>query len=125
WWHGRIVAGLGSYWVYQHLGNLSVAERAEDELWCELARRREAGDGEADLTDAVDAFAERVDQQPETYRWSYARDFGASRLVVVDSRAARKLEPGRRSMLDEEEMTWLDEQLRGGYEHLIVGTSLP
>ncbi|HEY5858728.1 MAG TPA: alkaline phosphatase D family protein, partial [Actinomycetota bacterium] len=22
WWHGRIVAGLSSYWVYQHLGNL-------------------------------------------------------------------------------------------------------
>ena len=30
WWHGRIVAALGSYWVHQHLGNLSVAERAED-----------------------------------------------------------------------------------------------
>ena len=25
WWHGRIVAGLASYWVYQHLGNLSPA----------------------------------------------------------------------------------------------------
>ena len=38
-------------------------------------------------------FAERVDQQPETYRWSYARDFGdQARLVVVDSRAARVLD---------------------------------
>ena len=27
WWHERIVAGLASYWVYQHLGNL-VARRA-------------------------------------------------------------------------------------------------
>ena len=25
WWHERIVAGLASYWVYQHLGNLSPA----------------------------------------------------------------------------------------------------
>lgn len=23
WWHERIVSGLASYWVYQHLGNLS------------------------------------------------------------------------------------------------------
>ena len=27
WWHGRIVAGLASYWVYQHLGNLSPRAR--------------------------------------------------------------------------------------------------
>ena len=33
WWHGRIVAGLASYWVYQHLGNLSPRARAEDEVW--------------------------------------------------------------------------------------------
>ena len=29
------------------------------------------------------------------------------------------------SMLDDDEMAWLDEQLRGDCEHLIVGTSLP
>ena len=33
WWHGRIVAGLASYWVYQHLGNLSPRGRAADEVW--------------------------------------------------------------------------------------------
>src|SRR5690606_7411209 len=37
WWHGRIVAALASYWVYQHVGNLSVAERAEDEIWQRIA----------------------------------------------------------------------------------------
>lgn len=125
WWHGRIVAGLGSYWVYQHLGNLSVAERAEDELWRELRARQEVTEGEADLTDAVDTFAERVDKEPETYRWSYTRTLGRSRLVVVDSRAARELRPGRRAMLDDEEMAWLDGQLRGDCEHLVVATSLP
>ncbi len=26
WWRLRIVSGLGSYWVYQHLGNLSAAD---------------------------------------------------------------------------------------------------
>ncbi len=32
WWNRRIVAGLASYWVYQHLGNLSPRDRAEDEV---------------------------------------------------------------------------------------------
>src|SRR5690606_34367888 len=59
------------------------------------------------------------------YRWSYTHPLGRSHLVVVDSRAARALEPGRRAMLDEEEMRWLDRQLSGGHDHLLVATSLP
>ncbi|MGI8949232.1 MAG: alkaline phosphatase D family protein [Ornithinimicrobium sp.] len=125
WWHGRIVAALASYWVYQHLGNLSRAERAQDEMWSRWQQRRTETEGEVDLSDVLDAFADRVDQRPETYRWSFARDLGESRLVVADSRAGRVLEPGRRSMLDEREMGWLDQQLRGDYQHLFIGTSLP
>ncbi|CAN5401958.1 alkaline phosphatase D family protein [soil metagenome] len=125
WWHGRIVAALSSYWVYQHLGNLLVSERAQDEVW-QAWRRRQAGtDGEVDLSDLLDDFAARVNQKPQTYRWSYARDLGESRLVVVDSRAARVVKPQRRSMLDDDEMQWLDEQLQGDYQHLFIGTSLP
>ena len=107
WWHGRIVAGLGSYWVYQHLGNLSPEQRLADELW----RRVQAheGEDELDLSEALDAFAERVDREPHTYRWSYAREFGRqARLVVVDSRAARVLDPDKRALLDPEELEWLD-----------------
>ena len=37
WWHERIVGGLASYWVYQHLGNLSPEERAADEIWQRIA----------------------------------------------------------------------------------------
>ena len=123
WWHGRIVAGLGSYWVYQHLGNLSPEERAKDELWQAVMAGR--GDEEVDVSDQVDAFAERVDQEPTAYRWSYSRDFDDVRLVVVDSRAARVLDPENRSMLDPEELAWLDDQMQGGFRHLLVGTSLP
>jgi hypothetical protein len=123
WWHGRIVAGLASYWVYQHLGNLSPAARAEDEIY-RLVLAHE-GPEELDLTGTLDAFAERVDAHPESYRWSFAREIGRTRLVVVDSRAARVLEDDRRSILDEGERAWVDEQMRGGVEHLLVGTSLP
>ena len=124
WWHGRIVAGLASYWVYQHLGNLSPAERERDEIWSVV--RAHAGEDEFDLGVVLDAFAERVDQDPTTYRWSYVREFDTqARLVVVDSRAARQLEPESRALLDPDEAAWLDEQLRGDVDHLLVGTSLP
>ena len=123
WWHDRIVAGLASYWVYQHLGNLSPAERREDPVWRRVLDHE--GPAEVDLSELLDAFADRADQEPTSYRWSYARDLGRTRLVVVDSRAARVLEEGRRSMLDDEELAWLDRQLVGGLEHVLIGTSLP
>jgi hypothetical protein len=124
WWQGRIVAGLGSYWVHQHLGNLSPAERQEDEIYARVLAHE--GTEELDLGEVLDAFAARVDQAPETYRWSYTRDFDTqARLVVVDSRAARKLDPDDRGMLDDDEAAWLDEQLRGDVDHLFIGTSLP
>jgi PhoD-like phosphatase len=120
WWHERIVGGLASYWVHQHLGNLSPAARAQDEIW------QRVQDGEADLTQALDALADRADQHPETYRWSFARDFDTqARLVVVDSRSARVLDPERRSLLDDEELAWFDGQLVGGFDHLLIASSLP
>lgn len=124
WWHDRIVGGLASYWVYQHLGNLGSEERAADELWRRITAYD--GPGELDVSDALDALADRADQHPETYRWSYSRDFDTqARLVVVDSRAARVLDPERRSMLDDGELMWLDAQLQGDVDHLLLGTSLP
>ncbi|CAI9414438.1 alkaline phosphatase D family protein [Nocardioides sp. T2.26MG-1] len=128
WWHDRVVGGLASYWIYQHLGNLGPEERAADELWRRITSYDRDADGgqELDVSDALDALADRADQHPETYRWSYSRDFDTqARLVVVDSRAARVLEPDRRSMLDEGELMWLDAQLQGDVDHLLVGTSLP
>ncbi len=124
WWHGRIVAGLASYWVYQHLGNLSPAERRDDEIY-RLVLVHDGPD-ELDLTGVLDDFADRVDREPASYRWSYTRDFDTqARLVVVDSRAARVLDPAHRSLLDPDELAWLEEHLRGDVDHLLIGTSLP
>jgi hypothetical protein len=123
WWHGRLVAGLGSYWVYQHLGNLSPAERADDEIWRLIAAHD--ADAELDLSDRLDAFVERADADPASYRWSYSRDYGDSRLIVVDSRVARRLDPAHRALVDDDESGWLDDRMRGGVRHLLVGTSLP
>ena len=130
WWQERIVSGLASYWVHQHIGNLSPAELAEEEVYRrvhEHAVALAAGEveGEVDITDALEALAARADAEPETYRWSHTRRLGDSLLVVLDSRAARDLQPDHRSMLDRVETQWLDDSLQGGYEHVFVGTSLP
>ncbi|MBM6403236.1 alkaline phosphatase family protein [Phycicoccus sp. CSK15P-2] len=130
WWQERIVSGLASYWVHQHIGNLSPADLAEEEVYrhvLEHAAARPEGEAgeELDLTDRLDDLAARADAQPETYRWSCTREVGDCLVVLLDSRAARDLQPGHRSMLDDVEMRWLDDTLRGGHRHVLVGTSLP
>ncbi|MEO6200494.1 MAG: alkaline phosphatase D family protein [Cryobacterium sp.] len=127
WWRGRIVAGLASYWVYQHLGNLSPRDRADDEIWRRIALHSsdDQTGAEIDLSSVLDEFAERCDREPAGYRWSYCRDFDDVRLIVVDSRAARVLDPERRALLDDKESEWLDGRMQGGFRHLLVGTSLP
>jgi hypothetical protein len=103
---------------------MTPSERAEDEIWQRIDGHE--GADEIDLSDVLDEFADRADQKPESYRWSYAREYGdQARLVVVDSRAARVLDPDNRSILDDGEMAWLDDQMRGDVEHLLIGTSLP
>jgi len=121
WWRERILSGLMSYWVHQHLGNLSPRELSEDPLYAAV---RETPDG----TDALRAFSARADADPASVRWSYRRDFGRVRVLMVDSRAARVLDEQHRAMLDPGEAQWLREQALeapGSYDHLLIGTSLP
>jgi hypothetical protein len=122
WWQERIVGALSSYWVYQHLGNLSPAELAANELFQHI--RACDGDAEAPLRDFA-AAADREADGAKGTRWSYRRDLGRVRLVMVDSRCGRILAEGARSMISDTEFEWLDEQVRGDYDHLLVGTSLP
>jgi hypothetical protein len=117
WWQGRINAALASYWVYQHLGNLSPAALAGDELW---ARVREADDA----WEVLEPFAAQADRTTDGAQWSYARELAGSRLVMVDSRAGRVVD-GRRDMLDDDEWTWVEDQATGDLDHLLIGTSLP
>ena len=118
WWQEHIAAALMSYWIYQHLGNLSPRQHEPEDVLREV---QEAEDGGPVLRD----FARRADRGPDSYRWSYCRDLGDTRLVVIDSRAGRVLDEGRRSMLDEAEWEWLTEQARGGFDHLLLASSLP
>ncbi|MFI6131832.1 alkaline phosphatase D family protein [Micromonospora sp. NPDC051141] len=129
WWAERIRSGLASYWVYQHLGNLSPDEIAADPVYAKVVAAEDA-------TGVLHEFGERVDTEADLahdterwravqYQWSYALDLGRTRLVMLDNRSSRVLLPGSRAMLPPGEWSWFLDQAHGAYDHLVVGTSLP
>ena len=118
WWAERISAGLASYWVYQHLGNLGPDELADDPLYQKVLA---AGDA----TDLLHDFATSVDDASRGYQWSYALDLGRTRLVMLDNRCNRVVTPGRREMLPAAEWNWFLDRAHGDYDHLVIGSSLP
>ena len=59
WWRDGSRAGLASYWVYQHLGNLSPAELADDEDYQRLVATD--GDTWRRLVDLADRADQEVD----------------------------------------------------------------
>jgi PhoD-like phosphatase len=118
WWDERITGAFMSYWLYQHMGNLAPPELGEERLLAELA-------GDADGGPRLRAFARSVDRDTAASRFAFHRDFGRTRLVVVDSRAARVLADGARDMVDADEWEWIAEHARGAYDHLIIASTLP
>jgi hypothetical protein len=112
WWQDRIDGAFMSYTIYP------PSELFDDAVFTEV---RDAEDG----TEPLRAFARRGDREVDGVRWSYCRDVGSTRVVMIDSRAGRVLEPGRRSMIDAGEWEWITEHASGGVEHLVLGTSLP
>jgi hypothetical protein len=130
WWAARVSGGLVSYWVYQHLGNLSPQELAENKTW--RAVQELGGPGGDEVRDAepiLREMAEAADTDPASVRWSFVRHWGSARMVMIDSRAGRVLDEQDRRMLDDAEFEWVEAAMRRaveeGVEHLIVGTSLP
>ena len=118
WWGDRITGAFMSYWLYQHIGNLSPPELAEEMLLRVVGEDEDAGA-------RLRAHAKQWDRESAATRWTYYRDFGRSRLLVIDSRAARVTVEGRRDMVDEEEWEWIAEHARGRFDHLILATTLP
>ncbi|MGI8413676.1 MAG: alkaline phosphatase D family protein [Solirubrobacteraceae bacterium] len=118
WWHERITAALSSYWVYQHLGNLTPAELQQDPL---LHRVMEADDA----APLLQAFAADAEREGGGSLWSFSRDLAGTRLVVLDGREGRLLSGERREMLDEQEWSWVENQLTGEYDHVLIANTLP
>ena len=118
WWDERITGAFMSYWLYQHLGNLSPPELAEEEMFRLVQSDDDAGP-------RLREFAFRRDRESAASRWAYYRDFGRTRLLVIDSRAARVLSEGDREMIDPEEWKWIEEHTHGSFDHLIIASTLP
>ena len=114
----QVPDGLMAYWIYQHIGNLGLDELKENEL---LRRVRSQQDAGGLLRDEMTA----ADCQAGHSRWSYRRDLGRTRLVVIDSRAGRELEPGARRMIGEGEWEWVVDSCRGDFDHLLLASSVP
>jgi hypothetical protein len=117
WWTERIESALVSYWIYQHIGNLSPAEIARRGL---LAEVMEADDA----WELLRREARKADRVEGGSIWSYCRDMGRIRLVMFDSREGRVFHP-QRQMNDDEEWAWIEKEATGGYQHLLLVDSLP
>ncbi|HUP71789.1 MAG TPA: hypothetical protein VM282_01960 [Acidimicrobiales bacterium] len=121
WWRQHVIGGLISYWIYQHLGNLSPAEIRAEGMLDAIMR---ADDGGPLLREWAER-SEELTPVPGGYRFSFFRDLGRVRLVVIDSRNGRVLEPGHRSMLDDDEAAWVAAYCHADVDHLLIATSLP
>jgi hypothetical protein len=118
WFDRHIRAGLMAYWVFQHIGNLSPATLAEGGL---LDAVRASADAAALLAGEMDTEGRQVGHS----RWSFARDLGDARLVVIDSRAGRDVTPRRRQLIQEEEWDWVRAQAHRPARHLLLASSVP
>ena len=122
WWDARITGAMMSYWIYQHLGNLSPAVLEADPTYRAI---RQADDG-AEILREFARGADRETNGRKGTMWSYRRDFGPVRLLVVDSRCGRILAGGARSMISNAEFEWVEAQAADGQvQHLVVVTSMP
>lgn len=122
WWDERERGALVSYWVYQHIGNLSPDDLKEDEIYQAVLAH------EGDTAELLHEFAERARQEVngrKGTRWSYRRDFGNVRMLVIDTRSGRILAGGARSMVSDAEFEWIEENATGTFDHLLIGSSLP
>lgn len=128
WWHDRVVGAYASYWVYQHLGNLSPEQLDQDATY----RAMLSIEDDDERTAYLDSFAWAADEDPASTRWSFVRDFGAEsrgvRLVAVDSRCSRHLEPEDRAMVDAHEWEWVRHHIAEAsrpIHHLLLASTLP
>ena len=118
WWEDRILGAFMAYWVYQHIGNLAPSELGDEPLLEEVYADDDAGP-------RLRRFARAADRDTTSSRFAFHRDFGRTRLIVIDTRAARVLTPGQRDIVDADEWRWIVDHARGDFDHLILASTVP
>jgi hypothetical protein len=121
WWQPRIVAGISSYWLFQHLGNVHPRELAADPVWQGIRQ------SPADATAVLEAFARRHAEPagPDPYQWGYHLDIGRTRLIMIDCRGNRVLSGPKRRMMPQAHWDAVAAQSRADCDHLVLACSLP
>ena len=122
WWRERIRGALASYWVYQHIGNLSPQQRHADPTW------RAVQDASGDAWPALQKMADAADGELGAIGWSFRWDIDNVRLVMLDTRSGRRLAEGRRAILDDDEFAWAERAVSEDAHqaaHVLIGSSLP
>jgi hypothetical protein len=118
WWHERAVDGIATYWIYQHLGNLSPRELDENEVYRQVREN-------PDATEVLRGWAREIDTTAAGTRWSFCRDIDGVRAIFMDSRASRVLTEERRSIFDDEVWDWIVDHASGDFDHLLLATTVP
>ena len=110
-----------SYWLYQHLGNLSPEVIRSEGI---LAGLGQVEDG-LELLRAWAMKSEEFTPVAGGYRFTFHRDIGRVRLVMIDDRNARVLTRNARQMVDDDEWKWVVDSCHADVDHLLIGSSLP
>ncbi|MEP6298938.1 MAG: alkaline phosphatase D family protein, partial [Ilumatobacter sp.] len=120
-WRERAVNGMMSYWVHQHLGNLSPDRIREDGMLDRLV----ASD---DPTGVLRAWAVECFEAAGTEggcQFSYSRRVGNVTVVVVDCRNGRVLTDEERLMVQRSEWEDIRSAAMEADGHVLFVTSLP
>ena len=121
WWEDRILGAYMSYWIYQHLGNLSPARLFDDPIFC--AVQESEGDCEE-----LAARASRARARARSRACAGASAAtSAARACSSSTRAPVGCSPraGARCCRTREWDVGRGLAARGDFDHLVIGTSLP
>ena len=120
-WAERAVNGYMSYWVYQHLGNLSPSDVAEDGM---LEQLLAVDDG----TDILRAWArECLDNAGSAggAQFSHVRQVDDVTIITIDCRNGRVLGDDERLMVQQSEWDRIRGAAHDAAGHVMLVTSVP
>ncbi len=120
-WDERAVNGLMSYWIYQHLGNLSPDQIRDEGILDQLVASEDA-------TSILREWATRCfadSGSPGGYQFSHVRQVGDVTVVVIDCRNGRVLDDHARLMVQRSEWEMVRSAATEATGHVLLVTSVP
>ena len=102
-----------SYWIYQHLGNLSPDELGR-EVYRESANQQASGSS---------GPTDRLSTHPARAGASIATSAEPGCVHRLARRSCARAD--RRAIVDEEEWDWIVEHCSGDFDHLLLATTVP